>query len=73
MPMQIYLRGQQANWLRLVADDQPAVAGLAITQLQTLEKAKRIDAESSIADTTSCVQTLDQVSRTERREIADSG
>lgn len=43
------LADQQANWLRLVADDQPAVAGFAITQLQTLEKAKRIDVESAIA------------------------
>ncbi len=43
------LAGQQANWLRLVADDQPAVAGFAIAQLQTLEKAKRIDAASAIA------------------------
>ncbi len=40
---------QQANLLRLVADDQPAVAGFAITQLQTLEKAKSIDAEGAIA------------------------
>jgi Family of unknown function (DUF6493) len=43
------LADQQATWLRLVADDQPAVAGFAITQLQTLEKAKRIDAEGAIA------------------------
>ena len=43
------LAGQQADWLRLVADDQPAVAGFAITQLQLLEKAKRIDAEGAIA------------------------
>lgn len=43
------LADQLANWLRLVTDDQPAVAGFAITQLQTLEKAKRIDAEGAIA------------------------
>ncbi len=43
------LAKEQANWLRLVADHQPAVAGFAITQLQLLEKAKCIDGEGAIA------------------------
>ena len=43
------LASRQADWLRLVSDDQPAVAGFAVTQLQLLEKAKCIDAEQAIA------------------------
>ncbi len=39
----------QADWLRLVADNQAAVAGFAISQLQLLEKAKCIDAAKAIA------------------------
>ncbi|MGV3485564.1 MAG: DUF6493 family protein, partial [Planctomycetaceae bacterium] len=40
---------KQADWLRLVADDQAAVAGFAISQLQLLEKAKCIHADEAVA------------------------
>ncbi len=49
MPKRRRWRTNKRIWLRFVADDQPAVAGFAITQLQTLEKAKRIDADGAIA------------------------